>query len=210
MTDTHPPQGRETLIREASMPGRKWYWIAGLVGISGITGFTILLLSSLSGLGDDLQQMKAPGSAELMLHEPGTYTVFHEHESVFEGAYFSSPEAVSGLTVSVKPSGGGEAMTLRPSGVNASYDLYGRSGVSIFEFDIAEPGAYRVDARYDDGGTAPVVILAVGHDFTGGLITLIFSGLGIMFVGLGGAGAITIITYMNRERAALSALKEAP
>lgn len=206
MTDSQAPKNRETVIREPAMPGRKWYWIAGAVGISGVVAFSVLLLSSLSGIGDDLQQMKAPGKADYMFHEPGRYTVFHEHESVFEGAYFSSPEVVSGLKVRVKPSGGGKSIAMRAVGVNASYDLNGRSGIAIFEFDIAEPGSYRVTARHGDGKIKPAIILAIGHDFTGGLMTLIFTSLGIMFAGLGGAGAIAAVTYMKRERA-LSALK---
>ena len=47
MTDAQTP----------SMPGRKWYWIAGAVGVSGVAAFTILLLSSLSGLGDDVKEI---------------------------------------------------------------------------------------------------------------------------------------------------------
>lgn len=200
---------REAVSHELAMPGRKWYWIAGAVGISTVAAFIFFLLSSLSGFGDDLQQMKAPGKADFNFPEPGNYTVFHEHESVFEGAYFSSPGTVSGLRINVQPSGGGKTIVPRASSVNASYEMNGRSGVSIFEFDIAEPGSYRVDARYDDGGSNPVVILAIGHDFMGGLLTVIFTGLGIMFAGLGGAGAIAVVTYMKRERV-LSAPKGTP
>lgn len=206
MTDHQPPRDRETTIREPSMPGRKWYWISGAVGIAGVVAFIVLLLSSLSGFGDGLQQMKAPGKADYMFNEPGRYTVFHEYESVFEGAYFSSSEVVSELKVGVRPSGGGAAIAIRGAGVNASYNVSGRSGVAIFEFDITEPGSYRVDARYGGGGTKPTIILAIGHDFTGGLFSLIFSSLGIMFAGLGGAGVIAAVTYVKRERA-LSARK---
>ncbi|MCH7942308.1 MAG: hypothetical protein IIB67_03640, partial [Proteobacteria bacterium] len=90
--------------------------------------------------------------------------------------------------------------------MNASYQVDGRSGKSIFDFDIVEPGSYRVVARYGDGRTGPTIILAIGHDFAGGLLILVFSALGIMFLGLGGGAAIAIITYLTRERA-LSAQK---
>ncbi len=206
MTDHQAPMNRETVIREPAMPGRIWYGVAGAVGISGVVAFSVLLLSSLSGMGDDLQQMKAPGKAEFTFREPGSYTVFHEHESVFEGAYFSSPDAVSGLKIGVKPSAGGKALAVNAAGVNASYELSGRSGVAIFEFEITEPGAYRINARYGDGRSKPVVILAIGHDFMGGLFTLILSGLGLLFGGLGGAGVIAVFTYLKRDRA-LSAQK---
>ena len=62
--------------RTASMPGRKWYWVAGAVGVAGAAGFVSLLLSGIGDIGDALRQMRAPGEIELALDAPGTYTIF--------------------------------------------------------------------------------------------------------------------------------------
>ncbi len=189
------------------MPGRKWYWMAGLVGVVGLVAFVVLLIESILGIGDELEQMLAPGRAEFVFAEPGTYTVFHEHESAFEGRYYSSPGIVSGLTVKVSPNAGGTAVEVRPSGVNSNYALEGREGNSIFEFEIVEPGPYRVTAAYADGRRSPEVVLAIGHDFMGKLLTTIFGGLAIMIVGLGGAGVIAVVTYLKRDRAIAASQK---
>ena len=195
--------------RTAAMPGRKWYWIAGAVGVLGAAAFVYFLLTGIGGLGDGLQQMLAPGKAEIALEKPGTYTIFHEHESVFEGRYYSSPGVVSGLSIGVVSSVGGEPATVRAASTNATYSLAGRAGVSILEFEIAEPGRYRISAAYADGRSAPKVVLAIGHDFTGKLMVTIFGGIGIMFASLGGAGAIIAITYIKRDRAMSAAKKQA-
>ena len=187
--------------RTASMPGRKWYWVAGAVGVAGAAGFVSLLLYGIAGIGDALMQVRAPGEIELALEEPGTYTVFHEYESVFEGCYYASRTVVSGLEVRVTPLGGGAAVAVRRAGTNSTYELAARSGVSIFEFAIADPGPYRVSAAYAGGGDSPAVVLAIGHDFMGKLMAIIFGGFGVMIAGLGGAGAITAVTYVKRDRA---------
>ena len=187
--------------RTASMPGRKWNWVAGAVGVAGAAGFVSLLLSGIGDIGDALRQMRAPGEIELALDVPGTYTIFHEYESVFEGRYYASPAAVSGLEVRVTPLAGGAVVAVRGAGSNANFALAGRSGVSIFEFAIADPGPYRVSAAYAGGGDSPAVVLAIGHDFMGKLLAIILGGFGIMIAGLGGAGAIAAVTYVKRERA---------
>ena len=184
-----------------AMPGRKWYWVAGLVGVVGVAAFAILLIGSILGIGDELEQMLAPGKAEFVFSEPGTYTVFHEHETVFEGRYYSSPAIVSGLTVKVSPKAGGAAVEVRPAGDNSNYAINGREGISIFEFEIVELGLYRVTAAYADNRRSPEVVLAISHDFMGKLLITIIGCFAIIIVSLGGAIAIAIVTYRKREDA---------
>lgn len=190
-----------------AMPGRNWYWVGGAVGATTIVVFVAYLLNGITGMGDGLDRMLAPGKAEFVFAEPGAYTVFHEYESVFEERYYSSPGIVSGLKVRVVSSDGGGAVAVRAAGTNASYELSGRAGNSIFEFEIVEPGPYRVTATYADGRRSPEIVLAIGHDFMGGLLTTIFGGFAIMLVGLGGAGAIVVVTYLKRDRAITASKK---
>ena len=191
----------------APMPGRIWYWVAGAFGITGVVIFVVFLFTGISGMGDGLDQMLAPGEAEFSFAEPGDYTVFHEHESVFEGRYYSSPTVVSGLAVEVLSKAGGSAVEVRPASANASYALEGRESNAVFEFEIVAPGPYRVTAAYADGRGSLQVVLAIGHGFMSKLMTTIFGGLAIMFVGLGGAGVIAVFTYLKRERAITASKK---
>ena len=184
-----------------AMPGRKWYWVAGAFGVTCMVAFVVYLYNGITGMGDGLDQMLAPGEAELVFAEPGAYTVFHEHKSVFEERYYSSPGIVSGLEVRVVSSASGGAVAVHAPGSNSSYELAGRSGTSIFEFEIVEPGPYRITAAYADGRGSPEVVLVIGHDFMGKLLTTVFGAFAIMIAGLGGAGVIVVVTYMKRDRA---------
>jgi hypothetical protein len=183
------------------MPGRVWYWVAGVIGAMALTAFVAILLNGIAGMGDALQQMLGPGQIEITLEEPGTYTVFHEHESIFEGQYYSSPEIVSGLTVRVRSLDSSDAIRVEAPNVSTNYAVSGRSGVGIFEFNIVEPGRYRITAAYGNGQATPPVVLAIGHDFMGGLLATIFGAIGVMMVGAGLVISIVVVTFVKREKA---------
>jgi hypothetical protein len=183
------------------MPGRVWYWVAGGIGAMALAAFVAILFNGIAGMGDALQQMLGPGRIEISLEEPGTYTVFHEHESIFEGQYYSSPEIVSGLTVRVRAVENGETIRVKAPNVSTNYAVSGRSGVGIFEFNIVEPGRYRITAAYGNGQATPPVVLAIGHDFMGGLLATIFGAIGVMMVGAGLVISIVVVTFVKREKA---------
>ena len=183
------------------MPGRKWYWLGGAVAIVGIAAFVFLLVSRIGGIDDKLSQMLAPGKVEMVFAEPGTYTIFHEHESIFQQRYYSSDEVVSGLAVRVVSVVSGAPVKVEAPGTNANYTIGGRAGVVILEFEIVEPGPYRISAAYADGRRKPQVVLAIGHDFLGELLVTVFGSLAIMFSSLGGAGAIIAVTAIKRGKA---------
>lgn len=190
-----------TVERASAMPGRVWYWVAGGIGAMALVAFVAILFNGIAGMGDALQQMLGPGRIEVTLDEPGTYTVFHEHESIFEGQYYSSPEIVSGLTVRVRSLDGGETIRVEAPSISSNYAISGRSGVGIFEFNIIEPGRYRITAAYGNGQATPQVVLAIGHDFMGGLMATIFGAIGVMMVGAGLVISIAVVTFVKREKA---------
>lgn len=190
-----------TVERMAAKPSWMWYLVAGAIGLATVGIFVAVIFDGIAGMGDALEQMLAPGEIEVDLHEPGTYTVFHEHESVFEGRYYSSPEIVAGMTVRVRSADGGAAVRVVAATVNSTYTMASRAGVGIFEFDISEPGRYRITAAYANGRATPQVVLAIGHDFMGGLLVTIFGGLGVMLIGLGLTITIAVVTFSKREKA---------
>lgn len=182
------------------MPGRKWYLIAaGVFFLGGIlaAGFVFLRLS---GLKDEMPQIVVPGSAEIVLGEPGSYTIFHEAESVVGGRYYAAAD-VSGLSVEVVSAATGQAIPLEAAGANTTYSLGGRSGRSVLGFDIDEPGAYQITGSYADGRSEPETVLAVGHGFGRKLLLTIVGAIGIGFLAAGLALAIAIVTFVKRRRA---------
>lgn len=184
-------------------PGKGWYVLAAVVLLATIAGFTIFLLARLNGLGASLLQVVVPGEAQLNLVEPGSYTIFHEYNSVVDGRVYAVP-VLSGLRVSVTSPAGKTLALNAPSGTSR-YSFAGREGTSIFTFQVGEPGTYRLAASYENGRAEPRTVLSVGSGFVSSIIVTVMIGLLIMFAGIGAAVAIAVIVYLARRRAMQSA-----
>jgi hypothetical protein len=183
------------------MPGRKWYAVAAAVFVLGGILCALFLWSRLSELGDELPQMVVPGTIELELGRPGDYTLFHEHQSVVEGRFYSSRD-ISGLELHLVSSSTGEPVELRAPSGNTTYSLGGRSGVSVAAFDIDEPGSYRFSAAYPDGSPEPRTVLAIGQGFGRKLAMTILGGVAIGLSSSLLAVAIGAVTFWKRRGAA--------
>jgi hypothetical protein len=100
--------------------------------------------------------------------------------------------------------GGGPALALKQPGMTSSYEIGGRAGRSVLAFDVAQPGEYRLVAGYPQGEAKSKAVLAVGQETLGGIISLVLSVIGIIFLGVAIAILIAVMTY-RRRRAALAA-----
>jgi len=182
-------------------PSRLWYLAAVLAVLAGFAGGALLGYSKLETFTRGMQRIVVPGEAVLTL-EPGHYTIFHESESMIDGRIYSGTD-VSGLEVSVGPVRGGRALALKPPGMTSSYEIGGRAGRSVLAFDVAQPGAYRLVAGYPQGEAKSKAVLAVGQETAGGILSLVLSVIGIIFLGVAIAVLIAVMTY-RRRRAALA------
>jgi len=186
---------------EEIRPSRLYYGLAGVVFVGGFVLFGVFLWRNLRGLEEGLQQVVAPGKADLNLAAPGTYTIFHEHESVVGNRVYSTRESISGLECSLVRKDTGELVTLSRSTVRSNYSVGGRSGTSFLDFRIAQPGIYELSAHYPEGKEGPEVVLAVGRGFSLKIVTTVFGGLGIVFGSMAIAVAIALITLLRRSKA---------
>lgn len=177
-------------------PGRIFYLVALLPVILGFVIMGVILATQLPKMKDGLQQIVVPGQRELTL-EPGTHTVFLETHSVVDGRAYAVDE-VPGLQIRVEAANGASVALSDPSGSSA-YSLGGREGRSVSEFQIEKAGRYRVGADYGEAG-GPQAVIAVGHDFVGGLLISIFSWLGAVFGGLALTAGLLIWVYIRRHR----------
>ena len=181
-------------------PSRGYYVLAGLVFVAGWVLFAWFLFKSLSGMGAKLQQVVAPGETELTLREPGSYTIFYEYHSVIGDKVYSTEESLSGLACVLVSKAKNSEIALLPSSMNSTYEFGGRSGRSIFDFKIGQPGVYALSAGYPQGQQGPEVVLAVGKDFTTGLFATILGALALVFGSMGIAVAITLVTLLKRSK----------
>lgn len=182
------------------MPNRGWYVVAAVVFFGAIVASIWLTVSRLGGIGDSLVQVVVPGSADLTLDAPGTYTIFHERNSQVDGRIYTS-ESISGLRVTVRSAATGRDVAVKRPTATSQYNYGGRSGFSAFAFDIDAPGTYRLTAAYDDGRREPQTVLAVSTGFIGGLLKTIGLALAIAFGGMAAGLALFIVVLLRRRRA---------
>ena len=189
----------QTPTAKAKAPGCAWYFLALLILVLGGAAAGILVLTQLPRLGEKLPQLVVPGETTLNLTEPGTYMIYHERESVVDGRVYSA-ENISGLRVTLRDARGAQVPLSAP-GMSSTYNFSGRSGVAVYKFEIAQPGAYRLAAAYDGGRTQPRAVLAVGLGFVSGLLTIIFGALALAFGGAVIAVIVAVVVFVKRHKA---------
>lgn len=180
-------------------PGRIWYLVGLAIFIAGMATMAIFLLSRLTGMEDGLTRVVVPGEHTISL-AAGTYTIFHETQSVIDGKIYSS-SGLSGLTVSVTgPDGGAVPLAAASSG---RYSFSGHTGFAVFDFTAPAAGDYVLAGRYDDGASGPETVLAVGAGFLSAILGTVFGALAFAFGGAIIATIIMVGVLVRRRRAGL-------
>ena len=172
-----------------------------IIVVVGILIFVWSIISGLSGLDKELIQVTAPGTVDLELQEVGDYTIFYETVSFIGDRFYSTGETFpSGLEIEVVDISSGEDVALRSPMGSSTYDIDGRSGRSIAAFTIGHSGVYRMRTWYSPGRKGPEVVLAVGHDFFGKTISVLWIPLAAFFGSIIVARWILTSGWRKRQR----------
>ena len=180
-------------------PSRWYYVLATLVFVAGWLIFARLLDKNMSGTQAGLQRLVAPGETELNLSEPGNYTIFYESQSVIGGRVYETSESTPGIVCVVVSKVSNSKVPILPPKMDSAYKYRGRSGKSIFEFIVNQPGIYKMSAEYRNGQQGPKVVLAIGKDFGPEMIKTIYAALDVAFGSNGIAAAIAVVTLLRRS-----------
>ena len=81
-------------------PGRVWYVVAVALLVLGLTGTRYFITTRFGTIEAKLTRFVVPGTVELTLEQPGSYTIYHEPNSVVDGRYYAA-ETVDGLRIRV-------------------------------------------------------------------------------------------------------------
>jgi hypothetical protein len=181
------------------MQSRLGYVLAAICVVAGAAVAGWLAWSEIGALQNAMIRFVVPGSTEMTLSELGTYTIYHEAESVIDGQLYAAPN-IGGLKVSVTAESDGKTIPVVTPSINSNYTIGGHSGVSVFAFDIAQSGRYRLTAAYAGGQTSPQTVLAVSTGFVWGLVRTILGAIAAVIAGFGGALAFALTTYFRRRR----------
>jgi hypothetical protein len=177
---------------------RAGYVLAAICLVAGVSFAVWLGLSAYWRLQNMLTRVVVPGNDVLVLNEPGTYTIYHEPESVVDGQLYSA-ENVAGLRVTVA-GGDGKPVAVTAPAISSSYTIGGHSGKAVWAFEIATPGSYRLSAAYPAGHAGPQTVLAIGRDVFWGIFRSIFGAIGSVMAGFAAALALVLTTYFRRQR----------
>jgi hypothetical protein len=197
------------LVGQNVRPGKWLYGLAAVIFIAGWALFAVILWKSLSGMDEGLQQIVVPGTTELNLAKPGSYSIFHEYESVVGSRIYSSHENVSGLECSLRSKATGAPVKLSRSTASTRYSYGGRSGVSYLDFRIEQPGVYELSAEYPEGVEGPQIVLAVGQGVGLRIVAGVLGSMAVVFGCIGLAVAIAVYTGVKRYRAGEAMKKQA-
>ncbi len=187
-----------------------WLLLPVIVLVLGVAGFAVLLYGGISGIEEKLTRVVVPGEETITLTEAGTYTVFHEHQSVVDGKTYSNPPTLEGLTVTLTSEDSGVAIPLSSATASSNYDLGSKSGVGVGQFEISAPGQYVLSASYAPGQDGPEVVLTLVPGFMGGLAGTIFGAFASCFGSLALAVILTIVILVKRFRSASPPAAEPP
>lgn len=180
------------------MTSRAGYVLAAVCLLTGAAFAGWFLWTGIGDLQTAMIRFVVPGNVDLTLDAPGTYTIFHESESVVDGKLYTAPN-IAGLRVTVTGDGG-TSVPVATGNFSAHYSVGGHSGNAVLVFTIAAPGHYRLNAAYPSGQTEPKTVLALRRGFVSGLLRMIFGALGSAFVGFVAALALGLTTYFRRRR----------
>lgn len=189
------------MSNQSIKPSAWYYGLASLVVVVGGVSFGLLLYTGLHGLADSLTQVVVPGKAEIALSQPGTYTVFYEYESTVGNKVYSTGESLSGLQCNLVSKVTGAPVKLSRPSSSTNYSVGGRSGKSVLQFTITQPGRYEFSADYSGGQVGPEVVLAIGRDFTGKLLATILGSIAVFFGSFVLAIVILAVTFIKRQKA---------
>jgi hypothetical protein len=186
--------------QRAKSQSRTYYIIGGVAVAVGVIGFIIFVIFLINQVTSSMPKNKVvvPGTQEIHFAEPGMYTVYYEYHSVINNKVYSTGEELpSSVMVTLTSETTGENIMLTQSRMNETYETGGYAGVSIFAFEITDPGKYNFTAHYGDDKEHPEIVLAIGQSK---LFGTIFSSLVLFFVSFIifiGGGVIIIITYFK-------------
>lgn len=187
-------------------PSRGWYALAGMIFVVGISLFGYLTYQSIIHLTKGLTQIVMPGDKTITFDKPGTYTIYNEYHSVVGNKYYSNDQNISGIECEVVQKNSGAKISVYPSTMHETYNINNRDGVSLFNFQITQPGEYIVYGRYTNNQTGPDIVLTVGNM---PIFKMVFTLFGAVFT-LFGTAILTIASFLLIFFLRYSAKKKLP
>lgn len=183
-----------------AIPGAGWYAAAGAIAVATIVSITALIAWYVLTLDQGVQFI-GPGRHTATFDQPGTYLVWNDYRTVFNGrSYEESEKLPPGVQVTVIEVDGGQALAISAS-INTSSNLGDTARNSVAKFEITRPGRYEIIIE----GDFPARVFSASKEFLLGLLAMIFGAIALLFLGFGAAIGLVCWVFIKREQARAAA-----
>lgn len=170
--------------------GRMWALIWGIV-LGSIAVFVWLVFQG--AMGNDDQRyyyLEVPGSMELPHLSPGRYTIFHDFDKSRDSKEDLRPAGFERIAFTVTPINGGPGPSVVEAQSKTRFVIRRTVCESKLQFDVTEPGGYRINGDYDSGQTGGTYRVVIGkpyfaqalRNFIIGTVLLIFAGIAVSYL----------------------------
>lgn len=180
-------------------PYRVHYILPLLVLLVGLLVGYRAFTARLTAVGGGLSEIAVPGERVVVFPRSGHYTLFLELRGAVANRLLAG-RGPEGITCSILPEAGGEALALRRSWLRIQFASPERRGASLFDFHVAASGRYRVAVSYTDADTTPGRVVLVGEGFFGDLRRDVALLLGLPAAAIAAGLAGLVIVFLLRER----------
>ena len=169
-----------------------------VLGVALIGVGVVVIGFGAKGMGSmwkDTQLVVIPTETTLTLDPAGTYTIFHEYESVVDGVRYKGRRLPDMLTL--RTVDGDTIIEIESIGSYSNYSMGERSGESAYRFTIEESGEYLLSASYKDNDTPGQTVLSIAHWHFD--MTRFGTGMGLIFA-LEGLGIALLTRGLSRDK----------
>lgn len=157
---------------KSKTPFVMWMALAAIIILGGIGGFVYFLVTGLNDISESIIRVNVPGSYDLKLERAGVYTIFHETGNVAEGTVLDEGGSIRGLNVKLESSNG-EVVSVGPTSGSSNYSFGSKKGYSLMEFEIENPGQYKITASFVSGDPNRRPVITIIQGFMARLFKLI-------------------------------------
>jgi hypothetical protein len=208
MAPPAPPPAPLPPSTEAIKPGRRWYWIGGVLialGVAAAVALFAVWAVRTSNTVDDFARVRVPpegATTGLVFKKAGNYTIYYEWRSeVTENGTTqrvdnSSHNPPSQLSI-VITSADGKPVPTQPEDEDITFSFNDKIGRAVRKVNIPAPGAYVM--RVTSNATEPFVI-AIGKGIIHTIVPYALIGIGAFLLGLILGLVAIIVTGVKRGR----------
>jgi hypothetical protein len=168
--------------------------VSGLLLVVAV-GLVVRGVNFSVGPPENPTRVTAPGTAEITLAQPGTYTISYEHQTVRNEPLTSIPSEVSAMHLELVSTASSAPVSIHALPGDTGHVDGNTADVAIAEFNVDHPGTYALSARYSSGEPGPPASLRIERGSPGDPIVALLSifAAGASLLAALATGAVTLV-----------------